>query len=133
MRAPADFTYAIPDALDSASAAPLLCAGITVYSPLRRNLAFPGQRVAVVGVGGLGHLALQFAAAMGAQVGRQQAALSMSHGMAPCGAWVVYHHDRAYRCLKLATPRGPRTRLYMHAGSTNFRRGLLPPRSPGCR
>lgn len=68
MRAPADFTYSIPDGLASADAAPLLCAGITVYSPLRRKLKAPGMKVAVMGVGGLGHLALQFAAAMGTQV-----------------------------------------------------------------
>ncbi len=71
MRAPADFTYAIPDGLASADAAPLLCAGITVYSPLRRKLKVPGMKVAVMGVGGLGHMALQFAAAMGGQVGRR--------------------------------------------------------------
>jgi uncharacterized zinc-type alcohol dehydrogenase-like protein len=68
MRAPADFCYPIPDALDSASAAPLLCAGITVYAPLRAYVTEPGMKVAVIGVGGLGHLAVQFAAAMGAVV-----------------------------------------------------------------
>lgn len=68
MRAPADFAYKIPDALSSAEAAPLLCAGITVYAPLRKFLHRPGMRVAVLGVGGLGHLGLQFAAAMGAEV-----------------------------------------------------------------
>ncbi|KXZ54224.1 hypothetical protein GPECTOR_5g316 [Gonium pectorale] len=67
-RAPADFVYTIPDGLDSASAAPLLCAGVTVYSPLRRHLTRPGMRVGVLGVGGLGHLALQFAAKMGGDV-----------------------------------------------------------------
>ncbi|KAG2437287.1 hypothetical protein HXX76_005945 [Chlamydomonas incerta] len=67
-RVHADFAYKIPPALDSASAAPLLCAGITVYSPLRRHLTRPGMRVGVLGVGGLGHLALQYAAKMGADV-----------------------------------------------------------------
>lgn len=69
LRAPADFAYPIPDGLASSHAAPLLCAGITVYAPLKRYLAGrPGARAAVVGVGGLGHLAVQFAAAMGAVV-----------------------------------------------------------------
>lgn len=68
MRAPADFTYVIPDGLDSSSAAPLLCAGVTVYAPLKRYIRYPGSKVAVMGVGGLGHLALQFAAKMGAEV-----------------------------------------------------------------
>ena len=68
LRAPADFAYKIPDALDSASAAPLLCAGITVYTPLRTYLKHPGMKVGVIGIGGLGHLAIKFARAMGAEV-----------------------------------------------------------------
>ncbi|KAG1672124.1 hypothetical protein FOA52_001712 [Chlamydomonas sp. UWO 241] len=68
MRAPADFAYAIPDKLDSVSAAPLLCAGVTVYTPLKKYMPYPGCKVGVIGIGGLGHLALQFAAAMGAEV-----------------------------------------------------------------
>lgn len=61
------FAVPIPDGLDSAAAAPLLCGGITVYTPLRRY-ARKGSRVAVVGIGGLGHLGLRFAAAMGCEV-----------------------------------------------------------------
>ncbi|EFJ44164.1 hypothetical protein VOLCADRAFT_118856, partial [Volvox carteri f. nagariensis] len=67
-RASADFVYGIPEGLDSASAAPLLCAGVTVYAPLRRHIDRPGASVGVLGVGGLGHLALQFASKMGAEV-----------------------------------------------------------------
>ncbi|KXZ49021.1 hypothetical protein GPECTOR_23g11 [Gonium pectorale] len=67
-RVNADFAYTIPDGLDSASAAPLLCAGITVYAPLRAHIKHPNTHVAVMGVGGLGHLALQFARKMGAEV-----------------------------------------------------------------
>ena len=52
MRAPADFADKIPDALDSASAAPLLCAGITVYTPLRTYIKYPGMKVGIVGIGG---------------------------------------------------------------------------------
>jgi uncharacterized zinc-type alcohol dehydrogenase-like protein len=64
----ADFVVSIPGNLDPASAAPLLCAGITTYSPLRRWGAGPGKRVAVVGLGGLGHMAVKIAHAMGAEV-----------------------------------------------------------------
>ncbi|MBO0144634.1 NAD(P)-dependent alcohol dehydrogenase [Agrobacterium sp. Ap1] len=63
-----NFVLGIPDGLDLAGAAPLLCAGITTYSPLRRWKAGPGKKVAVVGLGGLGHMALKLAKAMGADV-----------------------------------------------------------------
>ena len=62
------FVCTIPDNLDPAGAAPLLCAGITTYSPLRRFGAGPGTRVGVIGLGGLGHMATKLAAAMGAEV-----------------------------------------------------------------
>ncbi len=64
----ADFVLRVPDGIDPAAAAPLLCAGITTYSPLRRWGAGPGRRVAVVGLGGLGHMAVKLASAMGAEV-----------------------------------------------------------------
>jgi uncharacterized zinc-type alcohol dehydrogenase-like protein len=63
-----DFVLKIPDGIGLDEAAPLLCAGITTYSPLRRWGAGPGQKVAVVGLGGLGHLAVKLAQAMGAEV-----------------------------------------------------------------
>lgn len=63
-----DFVLRIPDGLEVAAAAPLLCAGITMYSPLRRWGAGPGKKVAIVGLGGLGHLGVKLAAAMGAEV-----------------------------------------------------------------
>lgn len=62
------FVVTIPDALDFDVAAPLLCAGITTYSPLARWNVKPGQKVAVMGLGGLGHMGVQIAAAMGAEV-----------------------------------------------------------------
>ena len=58
----------IPQTLDLASAAPLLCAGITVYSPLKHWQAVPGKEVGILGIGGLGHLAIKIAKAMGAHV-----------------------------------------------------------------
>jgi uncharacterized zinc-type alcohol dehydrogenase-like protein len=62
------YTLRIPAGLDPAAAAPLLCAGITTYSPLRQWGCKPGQRVGVVGLGGLGHMAVKLAASMGAKV-----------------------------------------------------------------
>jgi len=63
-----DFVLRIPDGLDLDVAAPLLCAGITTYSPLNRWGAGPGKKVAVVGLGGLGHMGVKIAHAMGAEV-----------------------------------------------------------------
>jgi uncharacterized zinc-type alcohol dehydrogenase-like protein len=62
------FAIPMPEALDSETAAPLLCAGNTVYSPLRLHGVNPSSRVGIVGIGGLGHLAIQFARAFGADV-----------------------------------------------------------------
>ncbi len=68
VRANARFVVPIPGPLDSASAAPLLCGGITVYNPMRSHGVNPSSRVGIIGIGGLGHLALQFARAFGAEV-----------------------------------------------------------------
>jgi uncharacterized zinc-type alcohol dehydrogenase-like protein len=62
------FVLKVPDHLDPAGAAPLLCAGITTYSPLMQWQCRAGNRVGVVGLGGLGHMAVKLAAAMGAEV-----------------------------------------------------------------
>lgn len=62
------FVLRLPPALDPAGAAPLLCAGITTYSPLRRAGVGPASKVGVVGLGGLGHMAVKLARALGAQV-----------------------------------------------------------------
>lgn len=63
-----DFVLKIPEGIGLDVAAPLLCAGITTYSPLRRWGAGPGRKVAIIGLGGLGHLAVKLAHAMGAEV-----------------------------------------------------------------
>lgn len=63
-----DYVLSIPEAIPFETAAPLLCAGITTYSPLRHWKAGPGKHVAVIGMGGLGHMAVQYAAALGAEV-----------------------------------------------------------------
>ncbi|MCA9795601.1 MAG: NAD(P)-dependent alcohol dehydrogenase, partial [Candidatus Eremiobacteraeota bacterium] len=65
---PESFVVRVPDSLDLKVAAPLLCAGITTYSPLRHWKAGPGKKVAVIGLGGLGHVGVQLAKAMGAEV-----------------------------------------------------------------
>ncbi|AGL21643.1 alcohol dehydrogenase, zinc-binding protein [Actinoplanes sp. N902-109] len=78
------FAYHLPAELDPAGAAPLMCAGVTTYEPLRRWNVGPGQLVGVVGLGGLGHLAVKFAKALGARVavfttspGKESAALAL--------------------------------------------------------
>jgi uncharacterized zinc-type alcohol dehydrogenase-like protein len=65
IRTDARFVFPLPPALTSAEAAPLLCAGVTVFAPLRRWKVAAGASVGVIGIGGLGHLALQFLRAMG--------------------------------------------------------------------
>jgi alcohol dehydrogenase (NADP+) len=79
------FVARIPESLEMDVASPLLCAGITTYSPLKHWNAGPGRQVAILGMGGLGHVAIQFAHAMGAEVTvlsrskhKESAALSFS-------------------------------------------------------
>jgi uncharacterized zinc-type alcohol dehydrogenase-like protein len=63
-----DFVLRMPANLSPAAAAPLLCAGITTYSPLKHWKVGPGQKVGIVGLGGLGHMGVKFAKAFGAHV-----------------------------------------------------------------
>lgn len=65
-RCPSYFVFKIDDRLDSASVAPMLCGGITVYSPLKLHGCGPGKTVGVIGIGGLGHCGILFAKALGA-------------------------------------------------------------------
>ena len=85
MVAPVEALVAIPESLSDVDAAPLLCAGITTYNALRHSGAFPGDLVAVQGIGGLGHLGIQFANKFGYKVaaigrGSENAALSKKLG-----------------------------------------------------
>ncbi|HYL37802.1 MAG TPA: alcohol dehydrogenase [Bryobacteraceae bacterium] len=85
MLAPIEALAAIPDSLSDAEAAPLLCAGITTYNALRHSGAMPGDLVAVLGIGGLGHLGIQFANKSGYKVaaigrGSESAALAKKLG-----------------------------------------------------
>src|ERR1700722_12834145 len=68
VKVPASHAVRIPDSLSSVQAAPLFCAGVTVYRALKRSGILPGQLLAVFGIGGLGHLAVQFGQALGAEV-----------------------------------------------------------------
>jgi uncharacterized zinc-type alcohol dehydrogenase-like protein len=68
VRANARFVVPIPECIESEHAAPLLCAGITVYNPMRDHGVNPSSRVGIVGIGGLGHIAIQFARVFGAEV-----------------------------------------------------------------
>lgn len=61
-----NFVFKIPDGLASCDAAPMLCAGSTVYTPLKKNGCGPGKAVGIIGIGGLGHLGILFAKALGA-------------------------------------------------------------------
>jgi len=68
IRAHERFVFPIPDSIPSNIVAPMFCAGLTVYSPMVRHGCGPGKKVAVVGIGGLGHFALMFGKAMGAEM-----------------------------------------------------------------
>ena len=68
VRAPASHAVEIPDGLSAVQAAPLFCAGVTVHRALRQVAILPGQRLAIFGIGGLGHLAVQLARELGAEV-----------------------------------------------------------------
>lgn len=69
------WVFPIPDALETARAAPMLCAGLTAFSPLVRNGCGPGKKVGIVGMGGIGHFGIMFAKALGAETW----AISRSH------------------------------------------------------
>jgi len=109
-----DENYAVhvPESLDPAGAAPLLCAGITLYSPLRHWGAGPGKRVGIIGLGGLGHMGLQFAHAMGADTtvfshsaskAEDAAALGADHFVVTSDPTVLANHELRYDIIINAT------------------------------
>jgi alcohol dehydrogenase (NADP+) len=65
-RCPGRFAFKLPDEIDSAQAATMMCAGVTMYSPLKRYNVGPGKKVGIVGIGGLGHYGILWAKALGA-------------------------------------------------------------------
>jgi len=85
-----DFVLRIPESIPLAEAAPLLCAGITLYSPLAHWKCGPGKRVAIVGCGGLGHLGIKIAAKMGAHVIALSQTLNKLDDMLKFGAAEAY-------------------------------------------
>ena len=99
IRVNARFALKLPEALDSETAAPLLCAGITVYQPLRAAGVNPSSRVGVIGIGGLGHLALQFARAFGAEVTAFSTSLAKESEALELGAH-RFVHSRDSKALK---------------------------------
>lgn len=111
------FVCRIPDALGLQEAAPLLCAGITTYSPLAAWKARPGSQVAVVGLGGLGHMGVQIAAARGAEVTvltrtLRKEALARELGAGHVLATSEEGFFRAHRppSISSSTPSAPRSR-----------------------
>ncbi|REK87796.1 alcohol dehydrogenase [Streptomyces inhibens] len=86
--APADALARIPDALAAPDAGPLACAGVTTYNGLRRSSARPGDLVAVLGIGGLGHLGVQYATAMGFET----VAIARGAGKADFAKQLGAHH-----------------------------------------
>lgn len=100
---PQDFVVKVPDSLELSVAAPLLCAGITLYSPLRHWKAGPGKKVAVIGLGGLGHVGVQLAKAMGAEVTVLSQSLSKKDDGLRLGAQDYYATNDPATFEKLAS------------------------------
>ena len=96
------YVLSIPDNLPLDAAAPLLCAGITLYSPLRHWNAGPGKKVAIVGMGGLGHMGVKLGAAMGADITVLSQSLSKKEDGLKLGAKEYYATSDAETFTKLA-------------------------------
>jgi alcohol dehydrogenase (NADP+) len=97
-----DYVLKIPENLEFDVAAPLLCAGITTYSPLRHWGAGPGKKVAIVGLGGLGHMAVKLAHAMGAEVSVLSQSLKKQDDGLRLGADYYYATSDPYTYEQLA-------------------------------
>ena len=120
-RCPSHFVFKIPDGLAPEFAAPVLCGGVTVYSPLKHFGAGPGKRVGIVGVGGLGHFAVLFAKALGAdevvgisrRASKRQEALDLG-----CTDYIATEDDKDWETknarrldLIISTVSSPKVRL----------------------
>ncbi|MGE0129781.1 MAG: alcohol dehydrogenase catalytic domain-containing protein [Blastocatellales bacterium] len=108
VKAKASHTAKLPDSLSFEQAAPLLCAGLTVYSAMKKADVQAGQKVAVFGVGGLGHLAIQLAKAKGAEVIAVDVADDKLELARECGADIVVNaaSGQAHKEIKKATGGG---------------------------
>ncbi|MET0358044.1 MAG: NAD(P)-dependent alcohol dehydrogenase [Pararhizobium sp.] len=96
------YALSIPDTLDFAATAPLLCAGITLYSPLMHWKAGPGKKVAIVGMGGLGHMGVKIGAALGAEITVLSQSLSKKEDGLKLGATHYYATSDAETFTSLA-------------------------------
>ena len=124
MNAPQEALVAIPETLSDADAAPLLCAGITTYNALRHSGAMPGDLVAVQGIGGLGHLGVQFAAKFGYKVaaigrGPENAPLAKKLGAA------VYIDSQAMNAAEALQQMGGAKAILATAPSAKAMSGLI--------
>ncbi|KAJ3328174.1 hypothetical protein HDU76_010462 [Blyttiomyces sp. JEL0837] len=99
VRVQEDWAFTLPENLSNEVAAPLLCAGVTVFAPLRRYVTKPGMKVGVAGIGGLGHLALQFANALKAEVVAISHSPNKKEEAATLGAtdFVVLENEEDYK------------------------------------
>jgi len=91
------FAFRAPEGMDMSRAAPLMCAGVTVFAPLRQWRIGPGSTVGVVGIGGLGHLAVKYAQALGAHVVAFTSSASKTDEILALGAHEVVHTKDAAR------------------------------------
>jgi D-arabinose 1-dehydrogenase-like Zn-dependent alcohol dehydrogenase len=124
MVAPVEALAAIPDSLSAAEAAPLLCAGVTTFNALRHSGALPGDLVAVLGVGGLGHLGIQFANKFGYKVaaigrGPENAALAKKLGAG------VYIDSKAANAAQALQDMGGAQVILATAPSSKAMSGLI--------
>jgi uncharacterized zinc-type alcohol dehydrogenase-like protein len=133
------FVLRIPDKLDMKAAAPILCAGITTYSPLKHWGVGPGSSVAVVGIGGLGHMAVQLARAMGATVtavtrdkNKQKDAeqLGAHEVLVSTDSKAMEAHARRLRYQRLRAA-GQARRLADHGGPAGAIQGTAQQHEPG--
>src|SRR5262249_29926667 len=120
--APAAFVGRLPAKADLVGLAPVLCAGVTVYRGLKRTTARPGQCVAVFGVGGLGHLAVQYAKAMGLQVAAVDVADDKLRLASALGAEMVVNGKKAdpVRALTKELAGGPHAAIITTPASVAF-------------
>jgi propanol-preferring alcohol dehydrogenase len=131
--APAAFVGRLPEKGDMSALAPILCAGVTVYRGLKRTRARPGQWAAVFGVGGLGHLAVQYAKAMGLRVAAVDIADDKLRLASDLGADIIVNAKQAdpVRTLKKQLAGGPHATLVTTPAATAFDQAIRALRGAG--
>jgi alcohol dehydrogenase, propanol-preferring len=120
VKAPASHATKIPDGLSSVDAAPLFCAGVTVYRALRQAKIQPGQRLAVFGVGGLGHLAVQIAKEMGATITAIDVSDEKLAHAKRLGAWATLNAASANVVKELRRAGGVHVAIVTSAAKTAY-------------